>query len=112
MNQTQAIGIVRSINPDADEFLITQLLEESRAKTSSGAIAYRPYIVGARTLYLNPPNSNLKKADTLEWFDWTSRADYAMSMQSQLDSAFTGIPLGWESTIPMMTALVSSSGLL
>lgn len=113
MNKVTAVEIVASINPDANATLVNELLEESKAKTRAGAVAYRPYIVGARTLALNPPNQNLKKADTLEWFDWTIRVDNAMSLQSMLDTALVDIPDGWVAESPTsLSAIISGSGLL
>lgn len=112
MNKTTALEIVLSINGDANTALVNELLEESKAKTQSGVTAYRPYIVGARSLSLNPPNQNLKKADTLEWFDWTLRYDHAVSLQAMADTALVDIPPGWSSDPPSFSAIVSGSGLL
>lgn len=112
MLKPDAILIVQSVNPDANSTIINDLLESSKAKTSTGAVAYRPYIVAAHTLNLNPPNSNLKKADTLEWFDWQSRVNQALALQAQMDASLIDIPNGWVSFPPISTPLVSNSGLL
>lgn len=111
MNKLTAVEIVQSINPDANATLVNEMLEESKARTASGAVAYRPYIVGARTLSLNPPNANLKKAGELEWFDWTLRVDHATNLQAMADTALTDIPEGWLAQSFTLSALTSSNGL-
>lgn len=113
MNKTTATAIVKSINPDASDVLVSEMLDSSKGKIN-GVDAFRPYIVGARSLALNPPNSNLKKAETLEWFDWKGRVDLALAQQMTEDATITDIPEGWLTLsleLLPMTALVSNSGL-
>lgn len=94
MNKATAISIVKSINPSADDVIINDLLEDSKG-TKAGIAAYRPYIVAARTMSLNPPNSDLKKADDVEWFDWQRRIKEMLETQAMLDMGIEEIPIGW-----------------
>jgi cellulase/cellobiase CelA1 len=112
MLKPDAFLIVQSVNPDANPTVINDLLEASKAKTQSGTVTYRPYIVAAHTLSLNPPNSNLKKADTLEWFDWQSRVNQALALQAQIDASLIDIPSGWQTFPVAFSSFVSNSGLL
>jgi hypothetical protein len=94
MNKTSAIQIVQSVNPSANELIINDLLEDSKG-IKSGVPAYRPYIVAAKTLSLNPPNADLKKAEDVEWFDWQRRIKELISTQLMADVTIDEIPIGW-----------------
>ena len=94
MNKLTATTIVKSVNPSADDTIINDLLEDSKG-TKAGVAAYRPYIVAARTLALNPPNADLKKADTAEWFDWQRRIKDLLETQSLSDGTIENIPVTW-----------------
>lgn len=112
MNKVTATTIVKSVNPSADDTIINDLLEDSKG-TKAGVAAYRPYIVAARTLSLNPPNADLKKADTAEWFDWQRRIKDLLETQALSDGTIEGIPVSWMvntgDTIPL--AAISSSAI-
>lgn len=94
MNKTTAQTIVLEVNPNATPAVVENLLEASKGvNPDTSLVVYRPYYVAARTLYLNPPNANLKKADSVEWFDWTNRINGFLSTQASLDCGLE-IPCG------------------
>lgn len=114
MNKNTALEIVRSINPDINEVLMSEMLESSKG-VKEGIAAYRPYIVGARSLAMNPPQGDLKKGDVAEWFDWERRVNSILETQLQDDALIELIPLGWVvelgSIIPM-SAMMSNGVLM
>ena len=117
MNKATATAIVKASNPDAQDVIIDDLLESSKGLDSDSRPAYRPYIVAARTLALNPPNANLQKADDLTWFDWKARIDYLLATQASLDCQITDIPCGQLTTefyidlsFPVSALVVGSGG--
>lgn len=85
MNKATALTIVSEINPSSTPTVVENLLEASKATDVDGRVVYRPYYVAARTMYLNPPNANLKKADSVEWFDWKNRIEGYIATQASLD---------------------------
>lgn len=94
----RASKIVREINPDITPEVLSSLLESSRAFGLQNGVStpsYRPYAVAAFSLITNPPNSGLKKADTAEWFDYSSRIESLLGLQAAFDSELTDIPLSW-----------------
>lgn len=110
MNKNTATAIVKSINPSIDDTLMSEMLESSKG-IKSGQPAYRPYIVGARSLAMNPPQGDLKKGDTAEWFDWERRINQIMESQFADDQTITDIPSGWLTTtinINPLSAMISS----
>lgn len=111
MDKTTATAIVISINPDASAIIIDNLLESSYGLDSNLVPAYRPYYVGARTLSLNPPNSNLKKAETLEWFEWENRVKELMATQASLDQVLTDIPPGTEAVVDVFYPVATIIGI-
>lgn len=93
MNKATALAIVLEINPNSTPLLVEDLLEKSKGLDIDSKVVYRPYYVAARTLYLNPPNANLKKAESVEWFDWKNRIDGLVATQASMDCGLT-IPCG------------------
>lgn len=102
MKKETATEIVKGINPDALEVIINDLLEKSRASD------YRPYWVAAKTLFLNPPNANLKEADDVTWFHWKDRIEGLIETQASLDQGLTDIPGGTEAINPLESLPVSA----
>ncbi len=113
MNKTTAIEIVKSINPDINDTLMSEMLESSKG-VKAGLPAYRPYIVGARSLAMNPPQGDLKKGDTAEWFDWERRIKSILESQLMDDGLIEEIPIGWivdTLTVIPLSAMISGARL-
>lgn len=111
MNKASAVEIVKSINSSASDVIINDLLEDSKG-TKNNIAAYRPYIVGAKTLSLNPPNSDLKKASDVEWFDWQRRIRELMATQLMADSTIENIPESWladDGSIVPLAAMITKN---
>lgn len=107
MKKETATQIVKSVNPDASEVIIGDLLDKSKGSD------YRPYWVAAKTLYLNPPNANLQKADDVTWFHWKDRISGLIETQASLDQLLEGIPEGTEAVNPLEflpVSAISSAG--
>jgi hypothetical protein len=95
VDKLAATTIVKEINPDITDAVLSDLLESSKGILALQA-AYRPYVVAAYSLFTNPPNGNLKRGDVAEWFDWRPRAYALLSLQESLDSGITNITDNWQ----------------
>lgn len=95
MDKATALLIVKEINPSVTDTVLDSLIESSKG-VAALLTAYRPYVVAAYSLYTNPPNSNLKKGDVAEWFDWRPRAYALLSLQEALDGGITNILDNWQ----------------
>lgn len=115
MKKPDALIIVNSIFPSADTQLVNLFLEQSKG-TKNGQFAYRPYAVAARLLSATPPNENIKRVETLEFFDSRQdRINELIEMQAMEDSQIENIPYGWlaiDKITPLpLSVLVSESDL-
>lgn len=101
MNLVVAQEIVRSANPDVVDVVLNDLLERSKFQLSGD---YRPYLVAAFTLIVNPPRGDLIRADgEATWSDWERRVRMLLTTQESVDCIYARtegeeIPCGWNVT--------------